>query len=508
MGLGKERNVMSKKVISLFCAMLLILIAQVASAADWNELSGIGIRGPVFAPMLEGSKFGDPTYEPFMMGWDGNLFIRYGVSSKFTVDLSIGLGTTYDDTTATSDKSFSLNNSDNASAKMNAILVGLTGNYYLTSGAMQPYLIFGMGFDDWTIRNIAKDKSLNLSDFGAKVGLGLNYWVSDNITFDVQGKFSYALINLGHSGRWPDGAAVDFGKWANRPFRAYLEPSIGITYYISSGKDTDKDGVKDNADLCPDTPKGAVVDANGCPIDSDGDGVFDGIDKCPNTPTGARVDITGCPLDEDMDGVFDGLDRCPGTPRGVKVDIAGCPLDGDGDGVPDYLDKQLDTPRGARVDKDGVGIDSDNDGVYDGLDKCPGTPAGLAVNSDGCPKDIKRLAQKITLNIKYATGSYEPDAESKKILDGVAETMKVFPDTKIEIAGFTDDVGKEDANLILSQKRAEGVMKYLLQKGVSADRMSAIGYGENPKYFIGDNKTAEGRQKNRRVEINSTIIEQ
>ncbi len=482
--------------------------AVIAGAADWSEINGIGIRGPLLAPMLEGSDYGDPSREPFMMGLDGSFYIRYGIRHNLTVDLSIGAATTYDDTTATSDQSFSFNNSDNASSKMTALLVGLTGNYYLlTGGNLQPYLIFGLGFADWTIRNIEKNRTFSVSDFDAKAGLGLNFWLADNFTLDFQGKFSYAVARAGHTGRMADALDAGWNKWKTRPFRAYLEPSIGLTYYLGGGKDTDKDGVKDKDDQCPDTPKGAAVNELGCPNDEDRDGVYDGLDRCPGTPAGAKVDINGCPIDTDKDGVFDGIDRCPDTPANVKVDIHGCPLDGDGDGVPDYLDKQLDTPRGAKVDKDGVGIDSDSDGVYDGIDKCPKTPAGMAVDAQGCPKEIKRLAEKITLNIKYATGSFEPDDASKEILDGVAKTMKAYPDTKIEIAGFTDDVGSEKANLTLSQKRADGVMKYLIDKGVEPERMSAIGHGENPKYFIGDNKTAEGRQKNRRVEINSTLIE-
>jgi OmpA-OmpF porin, OOP family len=59
------------------------------------------------------------------------------------------------------------------------------------------------------------------------------------------------------------------------------------------------------------------------------------------------------PLDSDGDGVYDNLDRCPGTPRGVKVDTRGCPIDTDGDGVPDYLDKCPNTPKGATVDARG-----------------------------------------------------------------------------------------------------------------------------------------------------------
>ncbi|HEY4799857.1 MAG TPA: thrombospondin type 3 repeat-containing protein [Bacteroidia bacterium] len=58
-------------------------------------------------------------------------------------------------------------------------------------------------------------------------------------------------------------------------------------------------------------------------------------------------------LDMDGDGIPDNIDECPGTPKGVKVDSRGCPLDSDGDGVPDYLDKEKDTKRGAIVDAEG-----------------------------------------------------------------------------------------------------------------------------------------------------------
>jgi len=90
------------------------------------------------------------------------------------------------------------------------------------------------------------------------------------------------------------------------------------------------------------------------------------------------------PMDSDGDGVTDDLDRCPNTPRGVKVDARGCPLDTDGDGVPDYLDKCPNTPKGVKVDKNGCPIDSDGDGVPDYLDECPDTPKGATVNSVGC----------------------------------------------------------------------------------------------------------------------------
>jgi len=92
------------------------------------------------------------------------------------------------------------------------------------------------------------------------------------------------------------------------------------------------------------------------PLDSDGDGVYDDKDQCPDTPKGVTVDSVGCPLDTDGDGVYDYLDKCPDTPKGVKVDSVGCPLDTDGDGVYDYIDQCPDTPTGATVDERGCWV--------------------------------------------------------------------------------------------------------------------------------------------------------
>jgi len=89
------------------------------------------------------------------------------------------------------------------------------------------------------------------------------------------------------------------------------------------------------------------------PLDSDGDGVIDDADKCPNTPRGMEVDAQGCPLDSDVDGVVNYADKCPNTPPGVAVDSYGCPPDNDGDGVPDYLDQCPGTPKGATVNEVG-----------------------------------------------------------------------------------------------------------------------------------------------------------
>ena len=93
-------------------------------------------------------------------------------------------------------------------------------------------------------------------------------------------------------------------------------------------------------------------------IDSDRDGVFDNFDRCPNTPRLSKVDKYGCPIDSDKDGVLDYKDRCAKTPKGVKVDRNGCPVDSDSDGIVDYKDKCQDTEEGLSVDPNGCPLKS------------------------------------------------------------------------------------------------------------------------------------------------------
>ncbi|OTG83115.1 OmpA family protein [Acinetobacter sp. ANC 4648] len=101
--------------------------------------------------------------------------------------------------------------------------------------------------------------------------------------------------------------------------------------------------------------------------------------------------------------------------------------------------------------------------------------------------------------INFATGSSEIPAENKVILDKAASLLKQLPQAKVVVKGFTDNVGKPDANKALSQKRAQSVANYLTQQGVSAEQLTVIGLGqENP---IADNSTKEGQFKNRRIEF-------
>lgn len=229
-------------------------------------------------------------------------------------------------------------------------------------------------------------------------------------------------------------------------------------------------------------------------VDSDKDGVCDNRDKCPDTPAGCEVDDDGCPVDSDKDGVIDCKDKCPGTPAGYKVDKDGCCLDSDKDGVDDCKDKCPDTPAGCAVDKDGCPLDSDKDGVIDCKDKCPGTPAGAIVDKDGC------MREKITIELKveFDTDKSFVKDQYRDEIKRVADFMKQYPKTKATIEGHTSSPASEAYNQKLSERRANSVRDYLIKEfGVDASRLKAIGYGELRP--IATNDTEEGRQKNRRV---------
>ena len=225
-------------------------------------------------------------------------------------------------------------------------------------------------------------------------------------------------------------------------------------------------------------------------VDTDGDGVSDNVDKCPNTPAGAKVDENGCPVDSDNDGVADYLDKCPNTPAGVKVDANGCAVDSDEDGVADYLDKCANTPVGVKVDANGCPVDSDEDGVADYLDKCPNTPAGMKVDNNGC-------AISFNFNITFDNNSAKIKPEFMPKIKKFAEFLKAHPNVKAEIQGYTDNRGSYKYNVLLSQKRAKAVYEALIKLGVNKNQLSYKGYG--PANPIASNATPEGRAKNRRV---------
>ncbi|MFA5982634.1 MAG: OmpA family protein [Methylococcaceae bacterium] len=138
-------------------------------------------------------------------------------------------------------------------------------------------------------------------------------------------------------------------------------------------------------------------------------------------------------------------------------------------------------------------LDSDHDGVNNCSDKCPGTISGSKVDYYGCPLSIELKG----VHFKY--NSAELTENAMTILDGVAESLIAYPQTKaIEVAGHTSSEGSNAYNQKLSQRRSQSVVSYLKEKGVK-DKLYAKGYGESSP--IADNSTESGREQNRRVEL-------
>ena len=350
------------------------------------------------------------------------------------------------------------------------------------------YPLAGLGL----VRNGYSD-GVSGSDTGVSGLIGLKTYFRDKLAFRADLHLDYVSAPF-NEGTPVGGAPVT--DHLNYTFTAGISMDLGPGRF----KDTDGDGVRDRADLCPTTPAGVSVDEVGCRLDEDGDGVWDEDDHCPLTPPGVSVDATGCRLDGDEDGVFDEDDACPETPAGTPVDGSGCPLDTDRDRVPDPDDACPDTPFGVSVDGRGCRVDEDADGVWDEDDLCPGTAVGTVVDPTGCAILFEEEQVVLVLRgVTFATGSSELREEARSILDEVAAALVANADVRIRVNGHTDSTGSRAENVRLSQARADSVMRYLIERGVAGNRLEARGFG--PDVPVATNDTPEGRQQNRRVEL-------
>ena len=332
------------------------------------------------------------------------------------------------------------------------------------SGWFDPYIKVGGGYTAYESR--FDDKEVG---FKALAGGGINFWFTDHLGVNLQTGYHHGFQKNGTD---------------------YFQHSAGIVIKFGA-KDTDKDGIPDNKDACPEVA--GLKEFNGCP-DTDGDGIPDKDDACPQVK--GPKEFNGCP-DTDGDGIPDKDDACPEV-AGPK-EFNGCP-DTDGDGIPDKDDKCPDVA-GPAENAGCPWPDTDGDGVLDKDDLCPEV-AGPASNK-GCPEpdenEQKQLNQ-YAKTILFDTGKATIKFESAEILNQIINVLKKYPNSRFRIEGHTDNTGKRAKNIELSQNRADAVKIYLIQGGIASDRLESVGYG--PDKPIASNKNKKGRALNRRVEIN------
>ena len=332
------------------------------------------------------------------------------------------------------------------------------------SGWFDPYIKVGGGYTAYESRFDDKE-----GGFKALAGGGINFWFTDHLGVNLQTGYHHGFQKNGTD---------------------YFQHSAGIVIKFGS-KDTDKDGIPDNKDACPEVA--GLKEFNGCP-DTDGDGIPDKDDACPQVK--GLKEFNGCP-DTDGDGIADKDDACPEV-AGPKA-FNGCP-DTDGDGIADKDDKCPDVA-GPAENAGCPWPDTDGDGVLDKDDLCPEV-AGPASNK-GCPepdeKEQKQLNQ-YAKTILFDTGKATIKFQSAEVLNQIINVLKKYPNSRFRIEGHTDSTGKKAKNMILSQNRADAVKVYLIQGGIDAGRLESQGFG--PEKPIASNKNKKGRELNRRVEIN------
>jgi outer membrane protein OmpA-like peptidoglycan-associated protein len=405
--------------------------------------------------------------------------------------------------------------------------------YHIPLGGFSSALRIGAGY----VHNLYRD-GVSFDDPGFTGVLGVRWGLSPSFGFRVDGTADYI--------RNPDANRTnEYVNWGAQ---------VGLTLRVGGKaggpKDQDKDGVADLKDSCPNTVTGKAVDAYGCASnqkDGDRDAVNDEMDRCPDTGAGEPVDTDGCAAsqkdddkdgvsnlvdqcantspaetanssgcapsqrDNDQDGVSDATDQCPNTPAGDAVNSRGCFMerDTDGDNVPDGRDRCPNTPAGVTADANGCTIvmaderDTDGDGVPNTRDRCPDTPKTDAADANGCTILFHKGTRSVILRgVTFLPGRATLTPEAREILRDVASQLVENPQYKVQVSGHTDIRGTRARNLRLSLARARTVETFLEANGVPPTQVTAKGFG--PDVPIASNKTAAGRAKNRRVELNRT----
>ncbi len=397
------------------------------------------------------------------------------------------------------------------------------------------------------------------NNFGLGLGLNLGpiqlYMVSDNVLGAI---FPQNTKNI----HLHFGVNLTFGrgKKANESKIEKSEDNKDKSTKLTSPtlkpnkKDTDGDGIPNKIDLCPKIP--GTLEFKGCP-DADKDHIQDKEDFCPNDS--GSIELKGCP-DKDGDKVSDLTDSCPdiaGLPE-----LKGCP-DKDGDGMPDKNDRCPEKFGPASnngcpetklnlIDSTGVTLKTaiqNTDGSFSFADsliseekskfklegeKTDGirdvnimilgvakkaikdsvtnifqfaqiaklTPDKVLPEEDVLIKlDTKQaeILKKAFNNLEFSSAKDVIKPSSFESLDELFDLLYMNIGWKLKISGHTDNQGNVVTNLKLSEKRAEAVRQYLITKGISQNRFKVEWFGATKP--IADNKTEEGRQKNRRVEM-------
>ncbi len=514
---------MKRLPILLSVLLAFTFIFQPRASAQYTEGKWmIGLQG--------GPNYWISDFNKLKFSLGGEFLFAYGLSNYFSLGLSAGyedVKTTQDPPLANLDYGYTL-----GTIKLRAVPASILGIFHLSPGStFSPYIYAGAGAFMFrrmsgTLEYLPDSKYK--TSLMIPVGFGFEIFTSR--------KFALAL----------DFGARSIGDWIdlrrNTSLDGILTAKAGFRFYIGSSDDDDddNDGLTNAEERRYGTdPKNPDTDGDGLKdgeevkryhtnplrVDTDGDGLSDGDEVFKYKTNPLKMDTDG-------DGLSDGDEVLKYHTDPLKVDTDGDGLS-DGDEVNVYLTDPL------KVDTDGDGLsdydevityktnprnpDTDGDGLTDGEEVHKyhtnplkrdtdggGVPDGEEVRrgtnpldpSDDYPATTMRLEKGTSVvldGVTFQSGSAKLVKSSEETLQKALDALQRNPAISIEIAGYTDNQGNARTNDRVSKSRAEAVKTWLVMRGVSAARLSAVGYGS--RMPVASNLTPDGRAKNRRIEF-------
>jgi outer membrane protein OmpA-like peptidoglycan-associated protein len=502
----------------LLTVLFMLFTAASLSFAQGTDKVKFGVQ---FNPFISANEFPQNNLK---LSWLGRGLVRFGLGEYINAEVGVGYGQ-YAGIGTRDGYPVDYYNTAIIPADFRLLIKLINADTY-------PYIYLGAGGMYYKVDNLLeiinpdenwpKEVKDNKGFAGhAPAGIGAQIDMGAGVAMDLH--IGIVITSTDNLNNYIDGSAPD----------AWYEAGIGLL--LGSGiHDDDMDGLMsdieeqlgtdpNNPDTDNDGLKGGeevkTYMTNPLNKDTDGDGLTDGqeVMNYRTDPTKADTDGDGLndgdevlkyktdPLKADTDG--DGL-RDGDEVLKYKTDPLKADTDGDGLRDGDEVLKYKTDPLKADTDGDGLNdgdevlkyktdpLKADTDGgtINDGIEVKRGTDP---LNPED---DVVKIGVPIVLEgITFATNKAEITPESEKILMGALKTLQTYPEIVVEISGHTDNVGSNSSNQKLSQLRAEAVKGWLISKGISADRVIAVGYGEGSPRVAND--TAENKRLNRRIEF-------
>lgn len=516
-----------KKTVVLFSFLFLFLVVSTnAQYKEWG--TKFGIRYNQLFPENEFANVGvggndDFSFDTYKFSFLAEAFLAFELTSVLELQLTGGYGS------YNGDASFGGTPFGEYETQIIPLNLRFRISPFNASG-WNPYFYFGGGMMNYDIKT--KPGNYNAAEANGWVGvfpagIGAEFALSDVV-----------LMDLGIGGALTSSYEVDGYKGETDLFDSYFNVSLGLTFAgESGGSDRDKDGLTKREEQALGT------DPNN--PDTDGDGLNDGEEVNKYNTNPLNIDSDGDVLNDyneimsfntnpnnpDTDG--DGLNDRDEI-RTHLTDPLNPDTDGDTLNDSDEVNKHKTNPLEADSDKDGLNdadeinkyktnpniSDSDADGLNDyeevmihktdpnSRDTDKGTIDDYTEVKRGtdplnAEDDVVKIGVPIILDgINFATGKADITPESENTLRKALKTMTTYTDISVEIGGHTDNVGSSTSNQKLSERRANAVRDWLIREGIDANRIIAVGYGEDKPFT--DNSTVEGKYKNRRIEFTRT----